>query len=1094
VEDFKRAYKELNAKQREAVDAIYGPVLVIAGPGTGKTQLISTRVGHILNSTDTLAQNILCLTFTEAGATAMRERLIKLLGQAAYDIRISTYHAFGSELLRNYPEYLEESDLEPIDEVGRIEILRGILAGLPYDNPLKFAENYLNDIISFISDCKRALLTPEDINKIADDNLAFIENVNKQCHDILSQLVFINKQSVGIFEQLQKILTAQKVNAPEKSILPLAGYLSESLEQTLNEFSDSGKTTPLTKWKNKWLAKDIDGQFIFDGKRSNLRLKAAGQIYAQYQDMLKKKKLFDFDDMILRAINSLEHYPDFKFTVAEQYQFIMLDEFQDTNPAQLRLIELLTDLPVNEGRPNILAVGDDDQAIYAFQGADHANMAQFTKIYKDVKIVSLRDNYRSHTQIINIAHEVATQITERLHQNFENIDKVLVASNIELPARASITTHQFKTDAAEFAWIAHEIKRLVDSKALPASEIAVLAPKHKYLQKLLPFLASAGIAVRYEKRENILDQPAVYQLEQMARLVLALGAEDTRRADALWPEVLSYEFWGLKPEQIWQLTWHARSKEEPLTNALLDNYATKKIAQFFLKLKDLSPATTLEQQLDALIGHEETSADLRLSMRSPFFEFYFGKKAEQKSIEFMNLLSSLNVLRARLRRYKRDESRPLHLSDFIEFVDAYRAANVNILNTSPYSEAEEAVNILTAYAAKGREFGAVFVINCLDEVWGHAARGQSSRISLPSNLSFMRYQGQSEDERLRLFFVAITRAKTHLYLTGYEKSLDGQATTELKYLNAISNKSGLLKEPETKEIPTANLEMIKNYWTAQHKPPFHPRLRTLLSSRLQNFRLSATHINQFSDVVYGGPEAFFIDRILRFPKAPTPSIAYGNTVHETLRFLGASLKTEKKLPSNQRMLKYFEQRLRAERLPENEFEIELGRGRIALQNWVELKGNSFNKKDFYEYNFANEGVFMDGIPLTGKIDRIVLDPKKMTATVIDFKTGQPYHTWQKSVPKLHYYRQQLIMYKILIENSKRFAGYRVNRGILEFIEPDEDGNLVNLELEYDKTELEQLKKLIKAIWKLVQELNFPDISGYPPTIAGIRQFEDDLLK
>jgi DNA helicase-2/ATP-dependent DNA helicase PcrA len=139
MEDFERAYRELNKSQRDAVDTIYGPVLVIAGPGTGKTQLISTRVGHILKATDTLPQNILCLTFTEAGATAMRERLIKLLGQAAYDVRISTYHAFGSELLRNYPEYLESSDLEPIDEVGRIEILRTILAGLTYYNPIKFA-------------------------------------------------------------------------------------------------------------------------------------------------------------------------------------------------------------------------------------------------------------------------------------------------------------------------------------------------------------------------------------------------------------------------------------------------------------------------------------------------------------------------------------------------------------------------------------------------------------------------------------------------------------------------------------------------------------------------------------------------------------------------------------------------------------------------------------------------------------------------------------------------------------------------------------------------------------------------------------------
>jgi DNA helicase-2/ATP-dependent DNA helicase PcrA len=247
VESFKKAYKELNPSQREAVDTIYGPVLVIAGPGTGKTQLISTRVGHILEATDTLPQNILCLTFTEAGATAMRERLIKLLGQAAYDIRISTYHAFGSELLRNYPEYLEESDLEPTDEVGRIEILRGILAKLPYDNPLKFAENYMRDIISFISDSKRALLTPKAVIKIADDNLAFLDDLNKQTQSTLSQLITINKQSVAIFENLQTTIKTGKSTDTAKNILPLTNYLSESLDGALSEYSELRQNHTINK-------------------------------------------------------------------------------------------------------------------------------------------------------------------------------------------------------------------------------------------------------------------------------------------------------------------------------------------------------------------------------------------------------------------------------------------------------------------------------------------------------------------------------------------------------------------------------------------------------------------------------------------------------------------------------------------------------------------------------------------------------------------------------------------------------------------------------------------------------------------------------
>jgi ATP-dependent exoDNAse (exonuclease V) beta subunit len=345
--------------------------------------------------------------------------------------------------------------------------------------------------------------------------------------------------------------------------------------------------------------------------------------------------------------------------------------------------------------------------------------------------------------------------------------------------------------------------------------------------------------------------------------------------------------------------------------------------------------------------------------------------------------------------------------------------------------------------------------------------------------------------------VAITRAKTHLYLTSYAKTLDGQATTELKYLNAIAAEAGIFNEPEVnqqiKEALEANLEMIKNYWTLRHRPPFQPKLRTLLASRLKQYKLSATHFNQFTDIVYAGPETFFIDRILRFPKAPTASTSYGNAVHETLRFLGATTKTENKLPETKRALKYFEQRLRAERLAEQEFEVELGRGKVALKNWIEQKAGDFSKKDYFEYSFTNEGVFLEDIPLSGKIDRIIMNPRKMTAVVVDFKTGQPHSAWNKSNVKLHEYRQQLMFYKLLIENSKRFAGYRVEKGVLEFIEPNEEGQIVSLEIDYDNTELQELKKLIAAVWQHITELDFPDVSKYPATMAGIRQFENDLL-
>ncbi|HET6863940.1 MAG TPA: UvrD-helicase domain-containing protein, partial [Candidatus Saccharimonadales bacterium] len=167
MENYKRAFASLNREQRRAVELIDGPVLVIAGPGTGKTQLISTRVGYILEKTDAPADSILLLTFTEAGVEAMRQRLGRLIGRAAYDVQLNTYHAFGGEIFRRYPDYFEGTNLSLIEELASDSLLRGIIAKLPYTNPLKFADNYVGEIKAFISEAKRALLTPSDIAKIS---------------------------------------------------------------------------------------------------------------------------------------------------------------------------------------------------------------------------------------------------------------------------------------------------------------------------------------------------------------------------------------------------------------------------------------------------------------------------------------------------------------------------------------------------------------------------------------------------------------------------------------------------------------------------------------------------------------------------------------------------------------------------------------------------------------------------------------------------------------------------------------------------------------------------------------------------------------
>ncbi len=1088
MSEYERALSELNTQQLKAVEAIEGPVLVIAGPGTGKTQLLATRVGRILDQTDALPQNILCLTFTEAGVLAMRERLTKFLGTDAYDVNISTYHAFGSDLLRRYPEYASSYDFEPIDDLTSDSLIREILSAASYSNPLKSADSYAGDIREFINECKRALLKPTDVHNIAKSNHDFIALASEVTIEELKDFRRIDKNSLHLFENLHKQLKTIPAKSTAK-ITSLKQMCLESLAGAIEQTQQSGKTKPLTAWKNDWLTRDEYGQVVLAGETANQKIASAAEIYSLYQELLKKRRLFDYNDMILRAIQALENHADFKFSLAEQYQYILLDEFQDTNPAQFRLVELLTDNPVNEDRPNVIAVGDDDQAIYAFQGADHANMYRFAKLYRDVNVISLRDNYRSHSDILDIAYNLGGQITKRLHDEFPGVTKILKQSNSTLSKAADIAHHEFISDAAQYAWVAEQIHHLVTEQNTDFDEIVVLAPKHRYLIPLLPYLSAQKLPVRYEKRENILEKPIIIQLENMSRLIMALLEKNQTELDSLWPQVLSYDFWNLPTETIWQISWKTYKQRRDWTSELTANKATKPIAEFFMRVKDLLSITTLEQQLDILTGVSQKDVkEYKLPLRSPLYEYYFGGNSKKDS-RYLEALNDLSVMRGGLRANNRYTKRPLGLNDFVKFIDAHRKSDINILNKSPHYEAKNAVNLMTVYQAKGREFKVVFVLAAQDEVWGAASRTASSKISLPPNLAYIRYRGGSDDERLRLLYVAITRAKTHLYLTSYTSSVDGQLSRPLKYLANQPNLSPITAKPTEITLTTTDMQ---NYWHLRHLPPFTPKLTDLLEPTLASYQLSPTHLNQFIDVERGGPEQFFINSILRFPKGQTPVAVYGSVIHDCLNWIHQQILKTSTLPLKTKIFKYFEERLTSQNLSPQDHELLLERGHNCLEAFMSVASSYSKTSDQSEYNFRSEGVFIGKAHLSGKIDRMLIDKKSKTISVVDFKTGKSSTNWNTS--KLHKYRQQLLMYKLMVEGSHSFRGYKVEKGLLVFVEPDTKDQIVALELSIEENEVKNLKLLIQSVWSHITALDFPDISGYSKNLKGIKQFENHLIK
>lgn len=1098
MDRYKKELKKLNDQQRDATQAIEGPVLVLAGPGTGKTQLLSTRAAYILQNTQVEPQNILCLTFTETAAFTMKQRMVNIIGERAYKIPTSTYHSFGKDLLMSYPHYFPNLvSGRPLDELSQYSIVEQIIEDLPYSDPLKKSLYYVKDVVSTISDLKSALISPEKLRKIASNNQRFESEANKHIKKTLSGIARISKKSIENFAKLQTSITSDKKlsNPDAKSLATL--FLSE-LDQAIIE-AGASNTKPITKWKNDWLERGEDGEFVINGKTANDKILSLAKVYQAYGQALEAENQFDYDDMILMAIDGMENNPDFRYSLQEKYQYLMLDEFQDTNASQMKLVELLTDNPIYEGKPNIMAVGDDNQAIYAFQGADYSNIVRFRTIFKDTKTIALTDNYRSHQSILKSAATLSDQVQTSLPGS----------NNRKLFAKAKITSSEverleFKTDVAQFAWVTKKITKLI-KKGLNPKKIAVIAPKHSLIEPLVAYLRRAEIPVFYEKRENLLNDPQIIQIISAAKLVLAIAERDRTLANQLWPEVLSYDYWQINVDDIWNLSNQAYSSKNNWSETLSANKKTKPIFSFFVSLAAIAKTESLETMLDYLTGVDGLTAgsSSNTKLQSPFYEYHFGHIDHKSSnSDFWNLLSNLTVLRQKLRDRQANSNQVLKLPDFIDFVQMHEKAEIKILNTNPYAEQEDSVQLLTAFAAKGLEFDTVFMIAAIDEAWGPKTSTKSNNVPLPKNLKHIRYSGADDDERLRLLYVAVTRAERNLYITSYRSNYANKPTSRIRYFNEREDGDRLVSDilPSSKnsiiseDFAPPKIEELRSYWGSRHLDSLkNAKLAAILKPKLDQYQLAPTHLNSFTDVIYSGPEKFFLNTILRFPQAPSPEGQYGNAFHETIYYAHTQLKKTGKLPTSKELVSEFSKNLKSMPMAEHTKLQLLTRGRSAIEEYFKKARDEFSETNEHELNFKKQGVIVGSAHLTGKIDKLIIDKKKRSITIVDFKTGSSHDKWSPSNPKLHKYRQQLYMYKMLVEGSYQFDGYSVEGAYLEFVEA-KTNNSRKLHLVFDQDEQQKLKDLINAVWANIKRLDFPSIENYPKNIKGVKMLEQDLIE
>jgi DNA helicase-2/ATP-dependent DNA helicase PcrA len=1115
VENYKKAYKELNAKQREAVDTIFGPVLVIAGPGTGKTQLLSMRVANIIKTTDTAPNNILCLTFTDNAARNMRERLESIIGQTAYHVGINTFHSFGGEIINQFPDYFSRRQLlQQVDELGQYELLKNIFEGLPHSNPLstKVGEDFihLKNTLSVISWLKQNGIASHELHEIINSNKKFIDLVSKDLAKAFKDTP--SSKNLPAYNEflnvLQKHRTGQKLYGfPDYGTECIA-----ELEQAIAETSESGRYAPkITAWRNKWCQKNAAGENIFKDAGQNIRkMHALANIYQKLVEDMAEQGLYDFDDMVVEVVHTLEQNDELRLTLQERYQFILVDEFQDTNKAQLRLLSALGDNPINEGRPNIMVVGDDDQAIYAFQGAEVSNMVAFSKMFRKPTLITLQDNYRSTKNVLDVSFAVAEQINDRL-------ESILPGTHKELTVQArhdqDVLEHSvFSSELSQYDFIGQQVSTYIE-KGIKPENIAIIAPRHKYLERLVPYLASRQIPIAYERRENILDSPVINQLLTMAKLVVAISKNQHAEVDLLLSQVLGYDFWNIEAEVLLEISMdcYNTNKRWLYTAAKHEDEKVSGIANWFMRLAKKSSTEPMEYVLDQLTGVIDDGIDSEFdelvlpdqkvdSFISPLREFYFSAQHyEQATDSYLAFLGQLSTLRHRLRHWKPHQA--LYIKDLVEFAQLHTNAQIKIIDTNPHTQTTNAVQVMTAYKAKGLEFDVVFLINAQDEIWGPTAKSRISTITLPKNLPIAPASG-GDNDKLRLLFVALTRAKKILHITSYTHTMDNKLSPGLSFIGGNSEDSQPV-HPSLKtqmvERPTnvQSAEILATDWAYKFRQIIASK-STLFEPILKNYKLSATHLNNFIDIKDSGPQYFFIHNLLRFPEAVSPAAAYGDAVHKTLQWAQFELRQKSKLPDILDIQNNFSYLMGRKHLRETDFKKLDERGREAIERFILERGSEMSATDIVERGFNNEGVVIDGAVLSGKVDKLVFNEAGQ-AHVVDFKTGKPAKSWQGrdeyEKVKLHKYQQQLMFYKILVENSASYGRRtKVASGALEFIEPDETSKLVsNLEIEFDPEELQRFIKLIGAVWQRIQNLDFPDTSKYPSNLTGIKAFENDLL-
>ncbi|HET9745925.1 MAG TPA: ATP-dependent DNA helicase [Chitinophagaceae bacterium] len=1016
---FREEYERLNEMQRLAVDTIDGPVMVIAGPGTGKTQILASRVGKILLETDARPENILCLTYTDAGVVAMRKRLLQFIGSDAYKVNIYTFHAFCNDVIQENLSLFEKTALDPISDLERIELFKELIDSFPKNHPLK---RYRGDVYyeitnlqQLFSTMKREGWTPAYINQKIDEYLTSLTNRED----------FIYKRK-------------------------------------FKEFNPG----------------DLKKDRIDEENEKKEKLRAAVNEFDRFQQMMRKRNRYDFDDMINWVIKAFEENKNLLATYQERFLYILVDEFQDTSGTQNKIVELLINY---WDKPNVFVVGDDDQSIYRFQGANVENMLNFADSYKaHLMTVVLTNNYRSTQPILDISKTLIDKNAERLVNQLKDLRKELQSSHHHI----STLTHspvikEYETQRQEMIDITLQVQKLL-AEGIPAGRIGIIYKENKYGEELAQYFKLRNIPVYTKRNFNILELPLAKKIILILKY-LAAEHDVPYGGDEMLFEILHFDWFNIPAVEIAKLTVDSaeqRTEEKSSLRRLLHERSIAvpkdlfsksiheglKKASFVLeKLIGQVPNITLQQLFENIIREAGILSHI---MQSP-----------DKHWQLQVLTGLFDFVKEETRR-----NASMKLQKLVNIIDLMEKEEL-LLPLVQVSGSEKGVNLLTAHGSKGLEFEYVFFAGCNASYW-EKKRKPGGGYSMPDTIFSSLPKHRDDEELRRLFYVALTRAEKHLYISYSRFKNDGKDLEPSMFIAEILDRHILhLEKVFIDEEVLSEFSALQ--FGESEAPEIEQMEKEFIDRLLDKFVMNVTALNNYLCC----PLQFYFQNLIRIPSPKNEATEFGSAVHYALEQLFRKMLGPDKMggktgqfPAKEAFIADFEWWLHRHResFTKEQFDRRLEYGQEVLSNYYDNRINGFNKIVAIERNIRN--VIVKGVPIKGKLDKLEFDGKSVN--VVDYKTGDP----DKAIPKLRgpsdkdpnggdYWRQG-VFYKILVDNYEQ-KDWKVISTEFDFIEPDKKKVYRKEKLVINPADIETVTQQIVTVWQKIQDRDFYMGCGSP---------------